>query len=477
LRKGEPAPFFDHVNRRFNENRRLLSWCVSPSAPGYWRAGRLAGVSAREGDPSPFLRAVGVLYPGTPVQKLVKKSLLQEEGELVRWMEQAFDAEPLRAPSAASILPRPASNRVTVVTAMKNEGPFVLDWIAHNRVIGISDHLVYTNDCQDGTDRLLDALAEANVHRRDNPYRESGKVPQYAAFRAAESERAVQDTDWLLTLDVDEYMNIHTGDGRIGDLLAALPDAHVISVPWRMFGNADAHRFEDRPVTEIFTLCAPEFATRPLQAWAFKTLYRNAGLFRRLGVHRPKGLNTAYRGALSWVDACGKPLPPAVWQRAWRMSKAQWGYDLVTLNHYAVRSAESFLVKRERGKVNRTRREQGLAYWFRMNHNAETDTSIHRYAEATRREKAALLALPGVAEAHAEAVAWHEARIKTLLAESDYAELYAQITSPRMERLSRMATCFGANVHLVGPQVIPDEIAARDPSEPFFWTVKLTPEM
>ncbi|MEO1027398.1 MAG: glycosyltransferase family 2 protein, partial [Pseudomonadota bacterium] len=130
-----------------------------------------------------------------------------------------------------------------------------------------------------------------------------------------------------------------------------------------------------------------------------------------LGVHRPKGLVRGFRDTLVWVDATGTRLPPIVWDKAWRMSKAQWGYTYATLNHYAVRSAESFLVKRERGKVNRTKREQGLAYWFRMNHNAEEDRSILRFAARVAKEKASLLSLPGVPAAHERAVEWHQARI------------------------------------------------------------------
>lgn len=476
LRQGRPAPFSDHISTRRAERRGILSWALAPGEErprAFWRPGQPFGIDMAEETPAPFMRAMGVVYPGVPVNRLVRKADLSEHPRLLETMKTCFEAEPIRLPAPATIPPRPVPGRVTLVTAMKNEGPFILDWVAHNRAIGVDDILVYTNDCEDGTEAILDSLVEAGVTRRDNPYRKTGKVPQYAAFRAAEDEPVVEAADWLMTLDVDEYLNIHAGEGRLADLLDATPEAHVISIPWRMFGNNDRNAFEDLPVVEQFTLAAPEYAPRPLQAWAFKSIYRNAGLFRRLGVHRPKGLIKDFRGGLVWVDANGNPVPPAIWDKAWRMSKSQWGYANATLNHYAVRSAESFLVKRERGKVNRTAREQGLAYWFRMNHNAEEDRSILRLSARVATEKAALLALPGVAEAHAGAVAWHKARIATLMADPDYAEIYDKIVSPRMERLSRMATFFGASVHLAGPDVIPDEVADRDPSEPFFWSISL----
>lgn len=473
LRQGRPAPFGDHIAQRRNERRQLRSWAAAPGSlpeQARWKPGRPLGVSPAE-DAMPFRRAMGVSFPGTPVNKLVRKADLAEDPMLVELVMRVFAAAPIRLPSKGVIPPRPATARVTVVTAMKNEGPFILDWIAHNRAIGIDRHLVYTNDCSDGTELLLDLLSEAGVTRRDNPYRALGKVPQHGAFRAAESEAAVTEADWLLTLDVDEYINIHVGDGRIADLLAAVPEAHVISMPWRLFGNGDAHRFEDRPVTAQFTCCAPLYAPRPIQAWAFKSLFRNAELFRRLGVHRPKGLEASIANQLIWVDGSGGDLPPSVWRTAWRMSKGHWGYDLVTLNHYAARSAESFLVKRDRGRVNHTTRDQGEAYWFKMNQNAEEDRSIQRFAVRAADEKAALLALPGVAEAHDTSVAWHKRRAAELRAHPDHAALYRSITSPRMERLSRMATRFGANVYIAGPHVIPDEIVARDPAEAFFFSI------
>lgn len=477
LRKSQPAPHGDHIAIRRNERRRIVSWATAPGALNTKHAlhhGRPKSVPTAELAPFKFVSAMGVKFPGHSVNTLIQKRDLVEHPELLHLVITAFpDHKPLRLPQPAPIAPRTDTNNVTIVTAMKNEGPFILDWIAHNRAIGIKTHLVYTNDCEDGSDHLLDCLAGAGVTRRDNPYRQMGKVPQFAAFRAATEEDAVRQADWLLTLDVDEYINVHAGQGHITDLLNAAPDAHAFSMPWRMFGNNDIHAFSDVPVTQQFTSCAPEFAPRPLQAWAFKTIYRNAGLFRRLGVHRPKGIEPGIHNDFKWVDGSGRPFPPAIWKSCWRVSKANWGYGLVTLNHYAVRSAESFLVKSERGRVNHTTRDQGLTYWFRMNHNAEKDTSIQRLDEKMAKEKSALLALPGVADAHNKAVAWHRTRIKTLRQDATYRALYADITSERQERLSRMATNFGHNIHLAGPTVIPDEIVGRDPSEQFYFTVDL----
>ena len=150
---------------------------------------------------------------------------------------------------------------------------------------------------------------------------------------------------------------------------------------------------------------------------------------------------------------------------------SNWGYDLAQINHYAVRSAESFLVKRDRGRVNHVEREQGTNYWFRMNHNLEVDHSIRRLDERVSAEKQALLALPGVKDAHERTVDWHKNRIKGLMQDYDYEQFYRTITSKRMQRLSRLHGHFGMSVYIAGPEVIPDEISRRSPKEEFFLTV------
>ena len=473
LRKDAPAPFWDHVNLRRKENRWISSWCVAPrglSDKAVWQPGRMMNVAAAETRPVSIRRAMGVSYPGVPPEQLVDKSELREDSALAAVWEQAFGKVPIRSKKRAQKQDAPKGG-VTVVSVMKNEGPFILDWVAHNKAIGVDSILVYTNECLDGTDRLLDLLGQAGVIRRDNPYLSTGAVPQLAAFRAAEKEPVVQGASWLMTLDVDEYLNIHAGDGSIRDLIAATDNPDAISIPWRLFGNNDVHNFNDVPVSQQFEQCAAEYTPRPIHAWAFKTLYANSGLFRRLGVHRPKGIVGSKADRATWVNGSGVPISPTQWPRFWRMNMSTWGYDLAQINHYAVRSAESFLVKRERGRVNHVDREQGTNYWFRMNINAEADRSIRRLDERVNKMKRELLALPGVAEAHAQAVDWHQERIKKLLQEPDYERFFRSITSDRMQRLSRLHGHFGMSVYIAGPEVIPDEVTQKQPSDDFFLTV------
>jgi len=344
------------------------------------------------------------------------------------------------------------------LTTMKNEGPFILEWLAFHRSIGVTDFLVYTNDCTDGTEEMFDLLqAKGLVQHAENPYRKLDLKPQHAAFQAAETTEIVEDADWVICMDVDEFINIHVGDGTLKALFKAVPDATLISLTWRLFGNADISTFEDRPMIEQFDQCAPAVCRKPHQAWGFKTLFRNLNHYKKFGVHRPKGLKPEYLDQINWVNGSGLKMPDKILRTGWRSSTGTIGYDLVSLNHYALRSAESFLVKRDRGRVNHVDRDQGLAYWFRMNHNAQTETSISNKLPRFRKELDRLMADPEIRAMHARCVSAHRKRIDELLGSEEYQNLYKEITGERLRALSKMLHNFGNQVFLDGPDAVPQD--------------------
>ena len=45
---------------------------------------------------------------------------------------------------------------VALMSCMRNEGIHILEWLAYHRVIGFGPVVICSNDCADGSDRLLD---------------------------------------------------------------------------------------------------------------------------------------------------------------------------------------------------------------------------------------------------------------------------------------------------------------------------------
>jgi hypothetical protein len=314
-----------------------------------------------------------------------------------------------------------ANDRCLIVTTMKNEGPFMLEWVAFNRAIGFTDFLIYTNDCDDGTDRIAMRLEEmgAAVHV-DNRFKK-GASPQRVALRRAFAHDLYQQADWAICADCDEFLNIRAGAGRLPDLFEAVGEADAISLCWKLFGCGEQVTYEDRFVHENFTWSAPEAFREKYRGLGLKTLFRPSDAIKKFGVHRPK-FDGRPEGFF-WKDAGGKPMPDKYFETGWS-AYGGFSHDHARLHHYAVRSADSFLVKRDRGRTNHIDRDQGVAYWADMNLNMVQDASLVPMAEATRVEFDRLMEDSEIRRLHAEACAWHRAKIAALKSSDEWAALH-----------------------------------------------------
>lgn len=317
--------------------------------------------------------------------------------------------------------------RITAVTCVKNEGPFLLEWIAFNRVIGVTDHLFYSNDCTDATDRLLDALAEAGiVTHLPNPA--EGRNYQMEALKAAAHHPLVTGADWVWIADVDEFPDIHVGNGTLPDLIDACGNPQAISLTFRFFANGGVSAYEDRPVIEQFTRAHNPDLWCGESAIEVKTLVRKDFPLQYFGAHRPFfKKKTAKANWPRWTDGSGREVPHrflvAANKRRIRKFPARGVRDFASLNHYALRSLDSYLVKNDRGDVNRENRAFDDTYWRERNDDAVEDRSILKYLPRLEAEIAELKRLPYVAALHASAVAHHRRRAAELKALPDYAAM------------------------------------------------------
>ena len=276
-------------------------------------------------------------------------------------------------------------SRFIIVTPMKNEGPFILEWVAHNLAIGVDDMAIFSNDCTDGSDTLLDRLDKMGKLRHFDITAGGKPNPQRRAYRRFMKMDIAGDDDWIIPIDADEYINVKTGDHSLQALTDAVPEARTLSITWRLFGNAGVESYGPGFITDQFRRAAPDMMRRPPQAWGLKTMFQRA-LWGHIGVHRPKRPTVDNFAETHWYNGSGQPMPDRYMTGSWRSGPDSVGYDLVQLNHYALKSCESYLVKKARGRAHHGGDSLGLDYWQKMNHNQIEDRSI----DAIRPRKAAI---------------------------------------------------------------------------------------
>lgn len=310
----------------------------------------------------------------------------------------------------------------TVVSTMKNEGPFIIDWVAHYKTLGFDHILVCTNDCTDPTVEILLRLQEMGFCTQHNTIVRGGGIHRSALRQASRRYNIVMDAKWVFVCDVDEYLNIHVGDGSARALVESTGEGvDVISVPWRIFGPSGTESFEDRPVTEQFVMAEhPWHATeRPNTGKFVKSLYTNQHKFQRMGLHAPvvakdstEPVKIVLPGGADYViDGKRTENPPV--------------FDHAQVNHYALRSMDSFLIKRARGRANHSHHVLGMDYWQRFNHNDVQDTSITRYKQSASALAAELKSDPVLKDLHEQSVDWHKRKAASLKMDPEMDELVA----------------------------------------------------
>lgn len=319
---------------------------------------------------------------------------------------------------------------VLAVSMMKDEAPYLLEWFAHHLAVGFTDILVYTNDCTDGTVEMLQRLQALGLgHHRPNVIRD-GVKPQPSALSHAQAEPLVAAADWVMVFDADEFLAINHPSGHLDGMLddAVAQGANGIVVTWRIFGSNGVTDWSRAPVTEQYTRAAP-----PLwrMGWGVKTLFRFDPEYWKLGIHRPtirnKHLEDGFPDTVHWLNGSGEKMEDYFKFRGWRSIRRTVGFDWAQMNHYAVKSIDSYAIRKLRGNVNNKADKYNADYWSLQDRNEVPDTRILRHAEARAAIMAQLLTDPVLRDLHEAALERVERRLAELRETAAYQAMRAEL--------------------------------------------------
>lgn len=327
-----------------------------------------------------------------------------------------------------------AGQPALIVTPMKNEGPYILEWVAHHMALGFDNFIVMTNDCDDGTDRILDRLQQLiPLQHVPNPKSLFGDRSNWhvMALRYASLFNLYKDAGWIYFTDVDEFLQIWVGDGTLDCFHQAAGGFDVVSFTSMPFGSSGVITLDDLPVVTQFTVQSKHYGADKAEGRrpnnAIKTMFHNRIHFSVRRNHRPRRSDFSQLG-LRWINGSGQ-----AFSDAWVDGKAkdiapEGSVDLAQFNHYAIRSAEAYLIKIDRGDVAGVPRldaERSIGYWRIYDEKGDVDTRATLPRPGAVRLRDQFLADPILGELHAAALAHHRNRAKALRAREDYAPVLA----------------------------------------------------
>ncbi|MCL2737444.1 MAG: glycosyltransferase family 92 protein [Alphaproteobacteria bacterium] len=137
---------------------------------------------------------------------------------------------------------------LSVVAIMKNEGPYLKEWIEFHRLVGVEKFYLYDNESTDNTKEIL------------APYIKKGIV-EYTYFPGQKQQRPAYndcirrhkyDTKWLAIFDLDEFL-VPVSFKNIPEFLKTQPSGiSQIVVAWVLFGSSGHKKKPEGLVVENY---------------------------------------------------------------------------------------------------------------------------------------------------------------------------------------------------------------------------------
>lgn len=157
----------------------------------------------------------------------------------------------LEASQVAAMPHTPSSVGISAI--VRNEAPYLLEWIAHHRLVGVERFFIVDDRSDDGSRELLAAMETSGLVSLLRTETATGKKPQIPAYRAL-LEAFRSEVEWMAFIDIDEYIWPTGSHRQISEFLSLLPaDIGAVALNWATFGSSRQLAYDQRPTPERFT--------------------------------------------------------------------------------------------------------------------------------------------------------------------------------------------------------------------------------
>lgn len=303
-----------------------------------------------------------------------------------------------------------------VLSAQKNEAPFLVEFVSHHLAVGFDKVFVVTNPSSDYTNELAESLSAAGFIDHLLCAAPPGSKPQHHSLSIACSHFDISSLDWLIVLDADELLNIHIGDGRVLDLVHSVSQlADLISINMATFGNFPHSAWTNENSSTRF-----QYRFKPEVGWSGqgKTMIRNPKIFRGFLPHGP--INCTLDRPLKLVKGAGlHTLDVSTSENQHYECLRNPGaksdsFSFAQVNHYATRTLDSFQKRSARGdgaKVSNSENKYTPSYFSSIAQARFYDDSILRYRRRVNDVRERILSVDSIKKQYLNVIQAYAASI------------------------------------------------------------------
>lgn len=246
----------------------------------------------------------------------------------------------------------------SICAIAKNEGRYFPEWIEYHQALGCEKFYIYDNESEDDTKAILQPYITAGLVEYNFI---AGKQKQLNAYDQCLRHHRF-NSRWIAFIDLDEFI-VPLKNESIPEFLQEYEDFSAVEINWLCYGsNGQQKRTEGFVIDRFRAHSLPDF----WQNHHIKSIVNPRKIIAFIGAHEAVCLS----GVI--VDTNKEIVRKDYWERPSL-------YDKIRINHYAVKSYEEFLEKRNRGRAH-SRKQRNLDYFTKFDRNEiEHDKTMDKY--------------------------------------------------------------------------------------------------
>ena len=269
---------------------------------------------------------------------------------------------------------------LTAVAIIKDEAPYLKEWIDYHLAAGVDHFALYDNESSDDTREVLKPYIQGHlVDYLSIP----GPLAQMPAYNDA-VRRFKFVSRYMAFLDIDEFIFPKTGQSIVevvDDVLALEPKAVGLAINWQVFGSNNLETAElEKGVLNRFTRRAPSDWFEPVERDKLPV-----GNIHIKTIANPRFIRYIVNPHYAYYFG-GKFAVNSNGERVTHWGNTPILVDKIVVNHYFTKSKEEFRKKLERGRtgVDAQNFADNTVNWEvfdKNNRNDEFDDGILTYRD------------------------------------------------------------------------------------------------
>ena len=232
---------------------------------------------------------------------------------------------------------------LSIVAIMRNEAPYVKEWIDYHRLVGVKRFYIYDNESTDNLKEVLMPYIEQGVviYKYYPGLKKDGV--QTKAYNECVTEYK-NNTEWLAIIDADEFI-VPKKNNNIPDFLKNYEDFPAVGINWICYDSNGYIQKPSRGVMESYTRCY--FDDQNPKNHHIKCIVRPLKVKNITNPH-----NCSYINNENAVTENKEKIKEINGRKATLYFTEKVSVSKICINHYWCKSEEEYLKKIKKPRTN-----------------------------------------------------------------------------------------------------------------------------